>query len=103
MKRGFYRSARRYQIADEVRPPSARALQAASGRELEIFFGWRRARRLGLPDDADDPPAFAVVHELNAVDAARERLRVVRLVAALLGGPGGGDVGVGFPAGAEPI
>src|SRR5579863_4276767 len=37
-------------------------------------FGERIARALLVPEDADDPPAIAVIEKLNAVDAARERL-----------------------------
>src|SRR5262245_11184548 len=31
---------------------------------------------LGIPEDRHDPPPRAVVHELEAVDAAGERLRI---------------------------
>src|ERR1043165_7261418 len=64
--------------------------------EVLICLWEGRLRRLGLPEDADDPPAFAVVHELNAVDTAREGLWVVRFVAALIRAPGVDDVAVSF-------
>src|SRR2546423_6245466 len=90
MKAEFYRSVRLYQITEEERVLLACA--------LKIFFRERRLRRLGLPEDADDPPALAVVHQLDAVDAAREGLRVVGLVATFVCAPGVDDVAVGFDA-----
>src|SRR5205085_12569535 len=90
MKREFYRSARRYQIAGGLRP--------RSGRALEVLCRERRPRRLGLPEDADDPPTLAVVHQLDAVDAARERPGVCGLVAAFVRAPRVDDVAVGFGA-----
>src|SRR2546423_13643613 len=95
MKAEFYRSVRLYQITEEERVLLACA--------LKILFRERHLRRLGLPEDADDPPALAVVHQLDAVDAARERLRVVGLVAALVPAPGVGDVGVGIDAPRDPF
>src|SRR6185295_18434218 len=68
-KRGFYRSAPFNQIG--------------SADALQVLLRERRARRLGLPEDAHDPPAFAVVHELYTVDAAREGNGVVGLVATV--------------------
>src|SRR2546423_11897386 len=90
MKAEFYRSVRLYQITEE----ESVALACA----LKILLRERRARRLGLPEDADDPPALAVVHQLYAVDAARERLRVVGLVSALVRAPSVDDMAVGFDA-----
>src|SRR5437588_11756179 len=90
MKAEFYRSMPLYQITEEERVALACA--------LKILLRERRARRLGLPEDADDPPALAVVHQLDAVDAAREGLRVVGLVAALIRAPGVDDVAVGLDA-----
>lgn len=37
------------------------------------FLGKWIVRPLGVPKDADDPPALAVVEQLEAIDAARER------------------------------
>src|ERR1700722_2946760 len=57
---------------------------ALSGLGGEIL-GQRIVRALFVPQDADDPPAFAVVEKLEAVDAARERRfagGVTRFVAA---------------------
>ena len=51
---------------------------------LEIFLGQRRALGLALPVDRHDPPAPAVVHELDAIDAALEGFGVVRLMARLI-------------------
>src|SRR5437588_12766824 len=90
MKAEFYRSMPLYQITEEERVALACA--------LKILLRERRARRLGFPEDADHPPTLAVVHQLYAVDAARERLRVVGLVAALVCAPGVDDVAVGFDA-----
>src|SRR5947209_5563533 len=90
MKAEFYRSARLYQIKEEERVPLSCA--------LEILLRERRLRRLTLPEDADDPPPLSVVHQLDAVDAARERLRVFWRVAALIRAPNVDDVAVGFDA-----
>src|SRR4029453_4200430 len=40
---------------------------------------------LGIPEDRHDPPPRAGVHELNAVDAAGERLRVLLGATRLVG------------------
>src|SRR5678815_1591628 len=39
----------------------------------------------GIPEDRHDPPPRAVVHELDAVDAAGERLRILLGVARFVG------------------
>src|SRR6266436_2499820 len=55
------------------------------------FLGERVVRAFGVPEDADDPPTLAVVEELEAVDAARER-RFAGDVAGLVATEDLGDV-----------
>src|SRR3954465_10355836 len=64
---------------------NTRPRAAGSTRSLLQVFRWNR--RVGcfcLPHDAHDPPTFAVVHQLKAVDAALEGLWVLGLVTRLI-------------------
>src|SRR2546421_8137519 len=82
---------------------SRKKREAGSACALKILLRERRVRRLGFPEDADYPPTLAVVHQLYAVDAARERLRVIGLVSALVCAPGVGDLGRGIDAARDPF
>src|ERR1051326_6560329 len=67
---------------------------AASARPvLLVLRRNRRLRRFGLPHDANNEPSMAVVQELEAVDAAGERLPTL-LVPRLVGTENMRDVGV---------
>src|SRR5688500_19735045 len=55
-------------------PTPARLASPAAA--LQVLRRDRIVGPLGVPEDRDDPPAGAIVQELNAVDAARERLRI---------------------------
>jgi len=61
------------------------------------IFGEGVVGALGVPEDADDPPAFAVVEELDAVDAAREGC-FAGGVAGFVAAEDLRDVAVGFDA-----
>src|SRR5688572_31774498 len=50
--------------------------RASPAGPLQVLRRYRIVGALGVPEDRDDPPAGAVVQELDAVDAARERLRI---------------------------
>ena len=52
---------------------------------LEVSFGQRILFVLTLPEDRHNPPALAVVHQLNAVDTSLKRLRIIWSVARLIG------------------
>src|SRR5215213_3937371 len=52
---------------------------------FQILFRDRSFGRFGLPIYVDHPPAFAVVHELKAVDAADERLFVILFMERQIG------------------
>ena len=53
---------------------------------------------IALPEESHDPPTSAIVQQLNAVDAARQRLGIVGRVARLVGAPDVGDGAAGFGA-----
>lgn len=61
---------------------SLQARELKSGLSSKIL-GKRIVGALFVPEDADDPPAFAVVEELKAVDSAREG-RIASVVAGLV-------------------
>jgi hypothetical protein len=67
-----------------------------SGLSGEIF-GERIIWALFVPEDADDPPALAVVEELKAVDSTRER-RFAGVVAGFVAAKDLGNVAKGFDA-----
>src|SRR4051812_29423795 len=73
---------------------NTRPRAAGSTLFLQIFRWNRRVRRFCLPHDGHDPPAFAVVHQLKAVDAALKRLRVLNMVARLISAEHVSDVAV---------
>ena len=54
---------------------------------LEIYFWNWMLWALVLPVDGHDPPAAAVVEQLNAVDSAHERFGIVVFVARLVCAP----------------
>src|SRR5207248_42426 len=50
----------------------------------QIFRRQRILVVLSLPEHGHDPPTLPIVHQLNAVDAARERLGIVSFVTRLV-------------------
>lgn len=72
----------------------AQNLKSGLGGE---FVGERIIRALFVPEDADDPPALAVVEKLKAVDAAREG-RFAEGVAGFVAAEDLSDVAEGFDA-----
>jgi len=72
----------------------AQNLKSGLGGEI---LGERIIRALFVPEDANDPPALAVVEELKAVDAAREG-RFAEGVAGFVAAEDLGDVAEGFDA-----
>lgn len=69
-------------------------LKSGLGGEI---LGKRIVGPLFVPEDADDPPALAVIEELNAVDAAREG-RFAGVVARFIAAEDLRDVAEGFDA-----
>jgi hypothetical protein len=62
--------------------PSGHAGYASSSALLlrQIFLRNRLARPFAVPKDCDRPPSLPVKEKLNAVDSARERLRIFERV-----------------------
>ncbi len=76
------------------------AYESDIGRWLpdKIFFrNWILCTFL-LPIDVYDPPASAIVKQLDAVNSARERLRIVRVMTRFIDAPDVSDVSELFSA-----
>src|SRR4029077_2673560 len=58
---------------------------------LEIFLRNRVLGALVLPVNGQDPPAFAIIEELKAVDATHERRGVVFVMARFVCAPNVSD------------
>ena len=58
---------------------------------LEIFLRNRVLRALVLPVNGQDPPAFAVIEKLKAVDAAHERRGIAWIVTRFVRAPNVSD------------
>src|SRR5947208_17199058 len=63
----------------------------SEGLWLEIFRRNRVIRALVLPVNRQDPPAFAVIKKLKAIDAAHERRRIARIVTRFVRAPNVSD------------
>ena len=70
------------------------------GLRFGQIFRWDGIIRVfRLPEDGDDPPAFAIVHQLDAIDPAGKRFGIVSIASRFIRAENMRDVAedVGLP------